>query len=133
MPQAGLEKSPLDRTLVHVGFEERAIIAALFLGNQHRNARVLDESGGIGAVVRINPDPNARGNLQIMSRDEVWRAERVEYFLCAQGRVFSIGHGGQQYYEFIAALTADCIRFAHGSNETVGYRHQQLVAYGMSQ
>ena len=65
-PQTLLDGLPLDGADVHGGLEKLITLAAVFLGLIHGGVGVLDERLGVQAVVGIDADADAGGDVQIV-------------------------------------------------------------------
>ena len=67
--QVVLERAPLAQPLVHVGLEEADRAAPLGLGAIERGVGVAEQRGGVGAVDRIDRDPDAQPDAQAVAVD----------------------------------------------------------------
>ena len=66
--QAAFEEMPLDGTDVHVLGEELVIVPPLVLCVIHRGVRALDQGLRIRAVVGVDADADARGDMELPAR-----------------------------------------------------------------
>ena len=131
--QAGFDPLPLDGAGVHFRLEEPIAVPATFLGVVHRGVRGLDQFFRIRAVVGVNADPDGGGDMQLVLRDLVRRAERSDDLLRAGGRIVRVLDLRQHHDEFIPALAADRVRAADARHEAPRHGLQQPVANHMAQ
>src|ERR1700693_5100548 len=81
MPQARLQREPLERVRIQLLGVKLKIVLAVLLGLIHRDIGVFRESLLIKAVARISADADARGYTKFLSQQQIRFADGVDYFL----------------------------------------------------
>ena len=132
-PQTLLDGLALHGTNVHGGLEKLVTLAAIFLGLIHGGVRVLDEGLGVQAVVGIDADANAGGDVQIVLVDGMSVRDGLQHSSRGDRSILGLLHFRKQHDEFIASLAADGVRGAHAIHQAFGNGLQKFVAGRMPQ
>jgi len=106
---------------------------SLSLGAQQGKIRLLQECLGICSVGGVHADSHARRHVKVPTLDAVWRGDRCQQVVCAEGRILGTSHFRQQNHEFIATVTAHRVRTAHTPCQSTRDGRQELVAGRMAQ
>ena len=118
---------------LHVGPIESDPVAAGVLGVIHRRVGVHDQRLRVVAVFRIERDADARGQHQLVPRDEVRLGDRRHNLLRDQPGVLGLIDFRQEDQELVAAVTADGVRLADARHQALRDRAQDLVADGVTE
>lgn len=96
---------PPDGQGIHLASEKLIHVATICLGVIHRGIGVLHHGFNVFAVIRIDADPDAQGDMQLLAADGVWQGEGGEQLFRHQRRILWPADFGQQDHEFVAATT----------------------------
>jgi len=126
--QPPFDKQPFACAGIHVGPEKLVIVAAIHLGVIHRDIGAFHHGIHITAIIGINADTNAQGNVKLMVLDLVRQGKCCNQFLGDMGGILRLFNFRQQDHEFVTALPADRVRCADAIHQTISNRAQQLIA-----
>ena len=127
-PEAGLQRQPLERMLVHLYRIELQIVLALLLGAVHRNVSVLQQRLLVMPVVGIDADADARRHVKFLAANQKRARYGIEYFLSHAGYLRGVGHILDQHHELVAALAPDGVRLAQAFAQPLGQLLQEPVS-----
>ncbi len=128
MVQRLLDGLPRHRADIHFRSEHLVVVAPAFLGMIHRGVGVPDHRFNVLAVVGVEADADAQGDVEPMATDEMGLGHGLDQLFGGEDSVLRIFDFGQQHHEFVAPLAADGIREADARLQALGDRLQQLVA-----
>ena len=131
LAQLALDLEPAQRAGAHLGVEELAAGAALFLGPVHRRVGVADQHVGVGRLAGRGPgdgDPEAGGDEVLDAVDHVGLGEGRRDAVGDRHRLVLVGEAVDQDPELVAAEAGDDVAGAQVRAQPRGDRAQQLVA-----
>ena len=99
----------------------------------HRDIGVLDHRFDVLAVIGVEADADAQGDVEPMATDEMGLGHGLDQLFGGEVSVLHRLDFGQQHHEFVAPLAADGIREPDAGLQAFGGRLQQLVAHRMPQ
>jgi hypothetical protein len=132
--QARFDLQPLLRALRHFGVEELRAVAALGLGLVHRHVGVAHQLVDVGAVVGVDCDAHAAGDVDLGTLHVVWIPHpRDQPALDDVRHLVAVFHAVQDDDELVAAKAAHRVAGAHGIRKALRHRAQQPVADVMAE
>ena len=111
-----------------LGIDETQAGPAVALGRIHRGIRQLDQSVGVGAVVRRHRNPDRGATVKDVAAAFVWALDRAECLFGQSCHLTALVQVLQQHRKLVAAQARDQVFLAEHLEKTVADLDQQLVA-----
>src|ERR1700677_980959 len=103
-------------------FKELYLVAARFLRVIHGAMRTPDQGSRVGAIFRIETDPDTGGQMQVVTRNGVRSQYCQPYFLGDESRVLYTRDLRQKHDEFITDLAAYDVGASDAGRDTRRHR-----------
>ena len=126
--QPGFELQTLDGLFVHLLGKEAMRVAPGFLGVIHRRISLLQEQVEILAIIGKERHTDRERRRQEMPFDLERLGHALMDLVGHTGNGIAVAHVAEQDDEFVAALAADRIRFAHADFQARHHVLKQDVA-----
>jgi hypothetical protein len=126
--QRVVEGEALLRRDVHVLREELVVAAPHVLRVVHRRVGVAHQRLGVGAVGRVQADPDGGGDVEVVAVQVESAREDFQDLRGDRRGVRRRGDAGHDDHELVAADTRDRVALAHAHEDPARDRLQQAVA-----
>ncbi len=124
---------PRDRALVHGRLEKFIAVMPVLFSLIHGEIGIFYQCFGVPAIVGIDADADAGGDVQIVVIDPMRFAYGLEYSSRGDGGIFCLFDFGKQNHKFVATLAAYCVGGSHASQQALGDGLKQFVTERMAQ
>ena len=131
--QSGFEMDAPHRALGDALLVKVESVAPAVLGLVHRRVGMLHQRLGVPAVLRVQADADAGGNMQRVIADDQHLFQRLDDFFRHVRGGLAIPQIFQQDHELVAAQTGECILFAQQHPDAPGHGLQHGIADGVAE
>jgi hypothetical protein len=127
LAQAALEGQPLLGLRVHVRLVEVEGVAALLLGAVHRDVRALEQRLHVGAVLRVEGDAGAGGDVELAPVEMEGLPQHLAQLAGHDHRVLGVADRLQQHGELVSPQPGQGVALAHVATQPLRDLAQQPV------
>ncbi len=128
MAQLALDLDPAPCPGVHAGGEEVQAVAQAVADLRTRGLGRLQQVLGVGAVLRMDADAQARAHVQELAVDRHRAGDLVEDASRERGQRVGIGELGDQHEELVTAQAGEAAAPLQAARDALGHHLQQAVA-----